>query len=94
MTLCVYAIYLAVLSLTAFIAYAADKNKAKRGTWRIPEATLLSLSFFGGAVGGYLAMQTVRHKTKKWYFHFVNLLGLIWQAALLVYLFGNPDILF
>ena len=92
MTLCVYAIYLAVLSLAAFIAYAADKNKAKRGAWRIPEATLLALSFFGGAVGGYLAMQTVRHKTKKWYFHFVNLLGLAWQALLLVYLIKNPNI--
>ena len=68
------------------------KGKAKRGAWRIPEKALLSLSFFGGAVGGYLAMHFVRHKTKKWYFHFVNLLGLAWQALLLVYLIKNPNI--
>ncbi|MBR4943624.1 MAG: DUF1294 domain-containing protein [Clostridia bacterium] len=94
MTLTVYTIYLAVLSLTAFILYAVDKWKAKRGAWRIPEATLLGLSFLGGAIGGYLAMQTVRHKTRKWYFHFVNIIGIIWQAALLGYLFGSPNLLF
>ena len=88
----VYIIYLAVLSLTTFILYALDKKKAEKGAWRTPEAVLLSLSFFGGAIGGYSAMNTVRHKTKKWYFHFVNLLGLAWQALLLVYLIKNPNI--
>ena len=73
------------MSVIAFVAYAVDKNKARKGAWRIPEKVLLSLSFFGGAIGGYLAMHTVRHKTKKWYFHLVNLLGLIWQIVLLVY---------
>ena len=87
-----YLIYLAALSFLTFILYAADKEKAKRGVWRIPEKVLLSLSFLGGAVGGYLAMHFVRHKTKKWYFHFVNLLGLAWQALLLVYLIKNPNI--
>lgn len=78
--------YLIAVSLIAFITYAADKSKAKRGAWRIPEATLLGLSFIGGALGGYIAMQTVRHKTKKWYFHFVNIIGLIWQLGALAFL--------
>ena len=82
------------MSAVAFTAYAVDKGKAQKGAWRIPEKVLLSLSFFGGAIGGYLAMHTVRHKTKKWYFHLVNALGLIWQVILLVYLFQNPNILF
>ena len=94
MTLKIYLIYLAFLSLTAFIVYAMDKKKAQDGAWRTPEATLLSLSFFGGAVGGYLAMQIVRHKTKKWYFHFVNLIGILWQVILLIYFIQNPNILF
>ena len=83
----VYLIALAAISFVTFIVYAVDKWKAKRGVWRISEKALVLLSFFGGAAGGYLAMNMVRHKTKKWYFHFVNIVGIIWQAALLVYLF-------
>lgn len=85
MTLNHYLIYLAAFSLVAFFAYTVDKGKAKRGAWRISEKVLLLLSFFGGAAGGYMAMHLVRHKTKKWYFHLINLLGLAWQIALLVY---------
>lgn len=94
MTLKIYLLYLAVLFVVTFLAYAVDKGKAKRGKWRISEKALLILSFFGGALGGYIAMNLVRHKTKKWYFHAVNLLGLVWQIALLVYLALNPNILF
>ena len=94
MTLKIYLIYLAFLSLAALIAYVKDKKKARDGAWRIPEATLLALSFLGGAIGGYLAMQLVRHKTKKRYFHFVNLIGVLWQTILLIYLIQNPNILF
>ena len=83
----VYCIYIAVLSMITFITYAVDKKKAQKGKWRIPEATLLSLSFFGGALGGYLAMYAVRHKTKKLTFHLVNLLGLAWQIAVGILLF-------
>ena len=89
----IWLIVLAVVGLFAFIAYAVDKGKSKRGAWRVSEKTLLLLSFFGGAAGGYLAMNMVRHKTKKWYFHFVNLLGLAWQIVLLAYLFINRNIL-
>lgn len=86
MLLPIYSIALAVISLITYIVYAVDKWKARNGAWRIPEKTLLLFSFFGGAVGGYLAMQTLRHKTRHWYFHAINILGLLWQLALLVYL--------
>ena len=82
----VYAIFLAIMSLIAFILYHGDKKKAKSGKWRTPEAVLLGFGFFGGAIGGYFAMFAARHKTKHWYFHLVNLLGLLWQIALLVLL--------
>lgn len=82
-----YLILLGVISLITFILYAADKSKAENGEWRIPEGTLLGFSFFGGAIGGYIAMQLVRHKTKHWYFHAVNILGILWQVALLVFLY-------
>ena len=77
-----YLIYLIVLSLITFFVYITDKKKAQKGKWRISEGTLLLLSFIGGAVGGYLAMHLARHKTKKWYFHAVNLMGLAWQIPL------------
>ena len=82
----VYVAFLAAVSLVTFVAYAIDKDKARRGAWRIPEKTLLGLSFFGGAAGGYFAMNTVRHKTKKWYCHAVNVIGLAWQCGLLAFL--------
>ena len=88
-----YLIYLIVLSLITFFVYVTDKKKAQKGAWRVPEATLLLLSFIGGGAGGYLAMHLARHKTKKWYFHFVHIVGLIWQMALLAYLFAKANIL-
>lgn len=82
-TLAVYA----VISLIAFVLYFADKKKAQKNKWRIKEATLLGFGFFGGAVGALLAMKIFRHKTKHWYFWAVNIIGLIWQIALAVFLF-------
>ena len=81
-----YASYLVLLSLITFIAYGADKKKAEKGKYRTKEKTLLSLSFFGGAFGGYPAMLIFRHKTKgeHWYFTAVNLLGLIIHTALMI----------
>ena len=72
----------AFVSLIAFILYGADKSKARRRAWRIPERVLLGFSFFGGAVGGLLGMNLFRHKTKHWYFWAVNFLGLAAQIAL------------
>lgn len=82
-TLAVYA----VISFIAFVLYFADKKKAQKNKWRIKEATLLGFGFFGGAVGALLAMKIFRHKTKHWYFWALNILGLIWQIALAVFLF-------
>ena len=81
-----YIIYLVVLSFITFVAYFADKSKAKKQAWRTPEKVLLGMSFFGGAFGGYAAMLMFRHKTKHWYFQVVNILGLVLHAALIVFL--------
>ena len=88
-----YAVYLVLLSIITFIAYGADKKKAKDGKYRTKEKTLLFLSFLGGAFGGYPAMLIFRHKTKAehWYFTFVNLLGLaihITALILLIFVFN------
>lgn len=83
-----YAAYLVLLSLITFIAYGVDKKKAIKGKYRTKEKTLLSLSFFGGAFGGYPAMLVFRHKTKgeHWYFTAVNWLGLAVHITLMILL--------
>ena len=75
-----------ILSVITFFMYGIDKFKAQRGKWRISEKALLISSFIGGAVGGLLAMQLFRHKTKHWYFNVVNILGLVWQIGLIAWL--------
>ena len=81
-----FIIYLAVMSLIALILYKVDKEKAKRSEWRTKEKTLLGFGFLGGAVGALAGMKLFRHKTKHWYFWAVNIAGLAWQIALLVWL--------
>lgn len=54
-----------VASAATFIAYAADKSAATRGSWRTSESTLHLLSFAGGWPGALLAQQFLRHKSTK-----------------------------
>ena len=54
----------AAINLTVFVLYGADKSRAKRGAWRIPEKTLLMGTWLLGGVGAWLAMRLFRHKTK------------------------------
>ena len=84
-----YGAYLVLLSIITFFAYLADKKKAEKGKYRTKEKTLLLLSFFGGAFGGYPSMLIFRHKTKgeHWYFTFVNILGILIHGALLVLIY-------
>lgn len=56
------------MSLAAFVAFALDKGRARRGVWRVKERTLLLLCAGLGAPGGLLGMQLFRHKTQHWRF--------------------------
>lgn len=78
----VLGIYLVIINVVTFVTFAWDKHAAATGnnvSKRIPEAHLLALSLVGGSVGGLLAMYTVRHKTRKWYF--------VWGLPLFMVLF-------
>lgn len=57
--------YLGVLNLTAAAVTAADKYKARRHRWRIPEATLWLIAALGGSPAMYLTMLAIHHKTRK-----------------------------
>ena len=57
-------IYLILVNAVAFFLMLADKQKAKKKQWRIPEATLMSSALIGGSIGALAGMYTFRHKTK------------------------------
>ena len=68
--------YLIVINIVTFLVYGIDKwrstsgrllptgrKKAKQGSWRISEATLLILAVIGGSIGALLGMKIWPHKT-------------------------------
>ena len=80
-----FLIYLLIINIIGFSAMFLDKQKAKRGKWRIPEKTLFLFALIGGSLGTTLGMHVFHHKTKHWYFKFGMPLILIVQLILLVY---------
>lgn len=64
----------------------ADKLKAKRGAWRIPEKTLIGVAAAGGSVGTLIGMYLFRHKTRRIKFTLGIPLILIVQLALTLWL--------
>lgn len=57
-------IYLLIINALGFTLMLADKWKAKKNLWRIPEKILFLVGLAGGSLGCLLGMYTVRHKTK------------------------------
>lgn len=58
-------IYLITINIIGFLAMYIDKQKAKKGRWRIPEKTLFIITALGGGIGTIAGMYTFRHKTQK-----------------------------
>ena len=56
--------YLLLINAAGFLLMLIDKRKARRGKWRISEATLMWTAALGGSVGSLLGMHTARHKTR------------------------------
>ena len=57
-------ILLAVINLISFCLYGVDKRKAKKGSWRISEKTLLLWSA-AAPFGAVFGTKVFRHKTQK-----------------------------
>lgn len=75
-------------SLISLFLYTLDKIKAKHNMWRIKEKTLILSTFLFGAIGSFIGIFIIRHKTKHWYFVLSCILSLIIQAILLYYTFN------
>ena len=78
---------LAVINLLTFIVYGADKRRARKGKWRVPEKTLFLLPLLGGSIGALLGMRVFHHKTKHWYFVWGIPAILLAQIALAVWIY-------
>lgn len=78
-------LYLGIMNVVTFAAFALDKRAAIKHKARIRIVTLLALSFIGGSIGGICAMYCFHHKTKKDYFTVGMPLILFMQILLLFY---------
>ncbi|NLV88008.1 MAG: DUF1294 domain-containing protein [Tissierellia bacterium] len=58
-------IYFALINIISFLLFAIDKIKAKKNQWRIPESTLILVSFLGGGTGSLIGMVVFKHKLSK-----------------------------
>ena len=79
-------LYLITINAAAFLLMLADKLKAKRRAWRIPEATLIGIAAAGGSIGAILGMYLIRHKTRHLKFSLGLPLILFLQIALYIFL--------
>ena len=83
--------YLLAVNITSFLLYGIDKYKAKKGRWRISEATLLLMAVIGGSIGAWGGMRIWHHKTMHKKFKYGIPVIIIFQVALAVYLLINID---
>lgn len=77
--------YLGGINILTFFIYALDKRKAIKNKRRISERSLFIMAILGGSLGAVLAMYTVRHKTKKWYFRYFIPLIFIFELMAYIY---------
>ena len=83
--------YLLAVNITSFLLYGIDKYKAKKGRWRISEATLLLIAVIGGSIGAWSGMRLWHHKTMHKKFKYGIPIIIILQVAIAVYLLTNID---
>ena len=83
--------YLLAINIASFFLYGIDKYKAKKGRWRISEATLLLMAVVGGSIGAWTGMRLWHHKTMHKKFKYGIPIIIILQVALAVYLLTNID---
>lgn len=79
--------YLLAINVVTFFVYGIDKLKAKKGLWRIPEATLLMLAVIGGSLGAWSGMGVWRHKTMHLKFKYGVPAIILIQLSLFIYLY-------
>lgn len=81
--------YIVVINLVSFMMFGIDKYKARRGQWRISEATLLAVAAIGGSLGARMGMKVWHHKTLHSKFRYGVPIMLLVHIALMAYFCGH-----
>ena len=81
--------YIVVINLVSFMMFGIDKYKARRGQWRISEATLLAVAAIGGSIGAWMGMKVWHHKTLHSKFRYGVPIMLLAHIALIAYFCGH-----
>ena len=84
--------YIVGVNILTFFVYGIDKWRAKKGSWRISEATLLLLAVIGGSIGAWLGMKVWHHKTMHKKFKYGIPAILIIQIILIGYSNFTPNV--
>lgn len=79
--------YLLIMNALGFVSMLADKRRAQKRRWRIPERTLLAIAFLGGSLGSLFGMYAFHHKTKHPRFTTEIPMMLVIHGAVLYFLF-------
>lgn len=58
-------VYVLLINVIGFSVMGIDKQRAKKGQYRIAEKTLFLFALVGGSIGVITGMKYFRHKTKK-----------------------------
>lgn len=81
--------YIVFINLVSFMMFGIDKYKARRGQWRISEATLLAVAAIGGSIGAWMGMKVWHHKTLHSKFRYGVPIVLLAHIALMAYFCGH-----
>ena len=82
--------YMVLINILAFVLYGADKKKAEKDKFRIPESRLILVAALGGAYGAILGMLVFRHKIRKNKFRItVPVLVALYTALMGYFLYNN-----
>ena len=82
--------YFIIMNLIGFALMGIDKYRAKKRSFRIPEATLFIVAIIGGSIGSIIGMYAFRHKTRHWYFVYGMPFILILQIIFFIFLMNAP----
>ena len=81
-----FTLFLMIWNMVVFLVYGLDKGKARKGSYRISEKTLLLMTYVGGGLGAWAGGTHFRHKTQKKYFQLAWAIGVLIDALLIYWM--------
>lgn len=81
-----FLIYILIINVLCFLTFAIDKGLSRVHRTRVPENTLLALTFVGGSLGGLISMTIFKHKISKIHF-LLRFFGILIAQIFIMFLF-------